>query len=126
MEQTSIYVDWPMVMKIKHEMTRTLWVHLMANMDRDQMATVDMRSLVSTKDRSALCKSMKELEGLKLIRQRGQGWLIVWVNPKAVRPYWRKGPLLTRAIKDFETGVPRLNGTDNLLLVPEEDSDGRL
>ena len=31
----SIYVNWDMVMSIKHDKARFLWAHLMKNMDKE-------------------------------------------------------------------------------------------
>lgn len=125
MTKTNVSVNWGMIMGIQHRMARIAWVHLMGTMDRDQMATMDMNGLVkSGLDRSALCKAMQELVDMDLIRPRGQGWLTVWINPAAVRPYWREGKLLAKALHDFKNGIPRLSPEDgNLLLVSEEGGE---
>ena len=63
-------------------------------------------------DRSALCKAMAELEAMNFLRQRGKGWLLVHINPRVVRPFWRKDKLLKRSQELYDLGVAKINTED--------------
>ena len=95
-------VDWEFVMGgLSTAPARTMWNRLMQRTSKDQLARVDRTGV----DAMVVWKGLRALAGHGLIRPIVEDkWDVVYVNPRAVHPFWLQGAALSDRIYAFEAG----------------------